>query len=305
MIRKRILNNARQAIFIAFCQLRQWHKNPRVAVTAILAFVLCFLLSGKLISFAETYGLSVQLIEPFVWVFGDADSVLLSSVLLMFLFSDIPPLDKRTPFLLVRTKRNVWLLGQIIYIILGTFIYLLFLLFSVSLFCARDAFVADYWSPTAAMLGYSKAGDALSIPVTVKTMETASPYNCLAIIIVLMLAYSLLTVSIQFTVSLSKGHRNGTAAAFAFTVFGFLLEPDVFSLWLKLPSEGYYIANVIVGWLSPLNHAVFSGHSYGYDYLPSLPVSFSFFGILIIICLIISTRLMKNYGFDFSGLHHS
>ena len=302
---KEIPQNIRQAFSIAGYQLRLWHKNPRIIVTGILAFVLCFLLSGKIVSFAETYGLSVQIVEPFVWVFGDADSVLISSVLLLFLFADTPLLNKETPFFLVRTKRSVWLLGQIFYIVIGTFLYLCFLLVSVSFFCARDAFFANFWSPTAAMLGYSGAGNAISIPVTVKTMETTSPYLCLLFIFGLMLVYSLLTVSVQLAVSLSKGHRAGTIVTLGFTVFGFLLKPDVISLWLKLPPEGFYIANVIVGWLSPLNHAVFSGHNFGYDYLPSLAASFLFFGITIFVCFFIAGKQIKRYGFDFSGLHIS
>ena len=70
---KEIPKNLRQAFSIAGYQLRLWHKNPRIIVTGILAFVLCFLFSGKIVSFAETYELSVQIVEPFVWVFGDAD----------------------------------------------------------------------------------------------------------------------------------------------------------------------------------------------------------------------------------------
>ncbi len=300
---KTIPNNVRKAFSISVYQLRLWHKNPRIIMTAILAFVLCFLLSGKIVSFAETYGLSVQIAEPFVWVFGDADSVLVSSVLLLFLFADTPLLGRETPFFLVRTKRSVWLLGQIFYIVTGTFLYLCFLLVSVAFFCARDAFTADFWSPTAAMLGYSGAGSAVSIPVTVKTMEATSPYLCLLCIFALMLVYSLLTLSVKLAVSLKKGQRTGTAAALAFTVFGFLLKPDVIGLWLKLPQEEFYIANVIAGWLSPLNHATFSGHNFGYDYLPSLTASFLFFGAAIFVNLFISGKRIKSYGFDFSGQH--
>ena len=300
---KELPNDIRQALSIAAYQLRLWHKNPRIIVTAILAFVLCFLLSAKVVSFAESYGLSVQIVEVFIWVFGDADSVLVSSVLLLFLFADTPSINKETPFFLVRTKRSVWLLGQIFYIAAGTVLYLFFLLLSVSFFCARDAYFANIWSPTAAMLGYSGAGNAVSIPVTVKTMETTSPYECLCVIFALVLAYSLLTVSLQLAVGLKRGQRAGTVVTLVFTLFGFLLKPDVFSLWMKLPPNAYYIANVTVGWLSPLNHAVFSGHNFGYDYLPSLGVSFLFFGIVISACLIISGRRIKRYGFDFSGLH--
>ena len=34
---------------------RRWHKNPRIAITFCLAFVLCFLLSDKAVKFAKEY----------------------------------------------------------------------------------------------------------------------------------------------------------------------------------------------------------------------------------------------------------
>ena len=50
--------------------------------TVALAFILCFLLSDKAVRFAKQYETTMQIVEAFVWTFGDANSILLASLLL-------------------------------------------------------------------------------------------------------------------------------------------------------------------------------------------------------------------------------
>ena len=71
----------------------------------------------------DKYETILQVFEPFIWTYGDASSVMLSSLLLILLFADMPFISQATPYWLVRTKRKIWLAGQIIYVILATVIY--------------------------------------------------------------------------------------------------------------------------------------------------------------------------------------
>ncbi|MCD7946389.1 MAG: hypothetical protein LUF81_07275 [Clostridiales bacterium] len=61
-----------------------------------------------------------------------------------------------------------------------------------------------------------------------------------------------------------------TAAFFVFSLYGFLLSPKWLEALLGLSEEELYWANVAVGWLSPLNHAAYHMHNFGYDLLPRL-----------------------------------
>ena len=156
------MNRAKQALSVTAYNFRQWNRNPRIIITFCLAFVLCFLLSDKAVQFAEEYDTTMQIVEAFVWTFGDANSILLSSLLLLLLFSDMPFISSGTPFYLMRIDRKTWITGQVIYIVVATAIYLLFILVSTSAVCMRQSFVGDMWSETAAILGYSGAGEAVS-----------------------------------------------------------------------------------------------------------------------------------------------
>ena len=94
----------------------------------------------------DNYNTPVQAIEPFLWTFGDGTAVLLSSMLLLLLFSDLPKMTSVTPYQLIRTTKKKWLLGQFVYI---TFVTIL--LFTAVL-CMKDSYPGNLWSDTAAML---------------------------------------------------------------------------------------------------------------------------------------------------------
>lgn len=154
----------KQVFMVALYNFRTWKKNPRIFLSFSIAFIFCFLLSDKIVAFAEKYDTSMQILEPFIWTFGDSNSILLSSMILIFLFADMPFVTNATPFFLMRTTRKKWLLGQAIYILLATSVYMVFVMSATAFISMRKAFVGNVWSNTAVALGYSKAGEALAVP---------------------------------------------------------------------------------------------------------------------------------------------
>ena len=291
----------KQIMAVTKYNFRQWYRNPRIVITFCLAFVLCFLLSDKAVKFAKEYDTTMQLVEAFVWTFGDSNSILLSSLLLLLLFADMPFISAGTPFYLMRIDRKTWLAGQALYIVLAAFLYLAFILVSTSLVCMRQSFIGNMWSETAAILGYSGAGRAVALPALVKTLEMSRPYECMGTIFLLMLLYTLLMAFVMLLFNLKKGQLAGVVSVFAFSLFGFLLNPQTIKAIFQLPEELMYKANVAVGWLSPLNQATYHMHNFGYDLLPRLWQTYLIFGILIALCFILSLRAVRNYNFNFMG----
>lgn len=295
------MTKIRQSFSVAAYNFRLWHKNPRIFITFALAFILCFLLSDKAVRFAKEYETIMQIVEAFVWTFGDSNSILLASLLLLLLFADMPFINSGTPLYLVRIDRKTWIFGQAIYIIMSTIIYMLFILIATSLVCMSQSFIGNMWSETAAILGYSGAGKAVALPALVKTLEMSTPYECMTTIFLLMLLYALLMAFIMLMFNIRKGQLGGVVSVFVFSLFGFLLNPQLFKTLFQLPDELIYKANVAVGWISPLNQATYHMHNFGYDLLPRLWQTYAIFGILIIICFVLTLRAIRKYNFNFTG----
>lgn len=280
---------------------RQWHKIARVILTFLLAFVLCMLLTDKAIAFAGTYGTTMQAVEAFVWTFGDANSILLASLLLMLLFADMPFIQPVTPYYLFRTNRTAWLCGQLVYVAVSTILFVAFIFFVTVLLTMQNSFPGNMWSETGAILAYSGIGADIMLPASLKTMILTYPYQCAGHIFLLFTLYSLFLVSFMMAVNLRFGKFWGILSGFLLSIYGLLLSPQIFIDAFKLPQAVAYKANVAVGWLSPLNHATYYMHNFGYDYLPGLWMTYTIFGALILLCFAFALRAIRNYNFMFSG----
>lgn len=290
----------RQVFYTAMANFRRWRRNPQILLAFCLAFIVCFLLSDKVLVFAETHDMILQAVEPFIWTFGDADSVLIVSLLLLLLFADMPNLSNDVPLFLVRIDRKIWMLGQILYLILATFLFLCFILLSTCVLAASRAYPANLWSDTAAVLGYSNIGKEISIPSFVKVMELSFPYETMLHIFGLMLGYSVLMASIILFFNLCRDN-GGMIAGIIFSGLGFLLTPEVLAGIFDIHSMQMRYANIIFGWISPLNHATYYMHSFGYDNLPKLWVSYLFFTVSGLVFFLLSLLRVRRYAFSFTG----
>ncbi len=300
-----IIRDFSNASAVVRYNFRMWRGNMRVILSFALAFVLCFLLSDKAVKFAYEMDTTMQAFEAFVWTFGDANSVLLVSLLLVLLFADVPFLGAGVPYYLVRMKRSVWAWGQLVYILIATFIYMLFIFAATTLICMKNSFIGNKWSETAAILGFSGAGKEIALPALIKTLEMSRPYKCAATIFLLMLMYTLVLSLIMLLLKIRHGRAAGIAGAFGFSLYGFLLNPELFKRILRLPEELRYKANVLCGWLSPLNHATYHMHNFGYDLLPRLWQTYAVFGGLILILMIGILLAIRRYNFTFLGTENT
>ena len=257
------MRDIKQAFWIAGQNFYGWKKSPRIWMTFILAAILCLMLSDQIISHAIKYETILQVFEPFIWTYGDASSVMLSSL------------------------------------ILATVIYNIFLAVMLGIMGAPFSFTGNVWSETAAMLGYG-GGESITVPVSIKTMESSTPYMCAAIVFGLVLLYTLFIAVLMLFLNLAAGNMAGVIGAFAVSLYGLLLNPDVFRKLFHFTESQEYRANVFCGWLSPLNQATFPMHSFGYDYLPGIGMSMFIFAILIIALIGLSAVRIKGYNFSFT-----
>lgn len=276
-------------------------RNPRTIITFLISVVVCFFLSGKVIQVAEYYDSTMQVAEPFIWTFGDSLSILMVSLLLIFLLSDLPKLNAFTPFYLLRMNKRKWLAAQFLYIVLVTVIYVGVVLLATVFLCMKYSFPGNVWSETAAILGYSQMGGKLQVPSTVKVMESISPYGCMLQAAILMLGYGMTLGFLILLGNLLLGKKYGMLLGIGYSFYGFLLDPNVLGKLLGLEKHEMYRVRSIVGWISPLNQAVYGLHDFGYDHLPSVAQSMGIFLLLLGIICRCSYRALKKYNFTFLG----
>lgn len=291
----------RQVLAVVRFNFRGFLKNPKVILTAFLGIVLCYLLSERIMVVIEGYGTPVQVAEPFLWTFGDGASVLLSSILLMLLFSDLPQMGSVTPYYLYRTTKRRWLLGQMLYVVCVVGLYTGFLFLVTAALCMKNSYGGNRWSDTAAMLAYSKLGEELCVPSTVKVMEGTTPYGCMLGVLGLLFFYSLCLSFLILAGNLLCGGRRGMIGGLFFGLWGFLLDARVLAKLFRISTHEMYRVNLLVGWVSPLSHVTYGKHNFGYDKMPTIGQSYLFFLILLLFLLGVSLRALRRFSFRFLG----
>ncbi len=292
----------RQVIAVVRWNFLGFFKNPRIILTFLFSFVLCFFLSGRAMTVANTYDSPMQAFEPFIWTFGDETSVLLCSLLLILLFIDLPKLRPFTPYMLLRIRKWKWLTAQFFYIVFVTVFYMLYVFLATGLLCMKKTYIGNIWSKTAALLAYSEMGRKLSVPSTVKVMESTSPAECSAQIVLLLVCYALTLSFLMLFFQMKSGKKAAVAAGLLYSLFGFLLNPSTLSDILHKEDFQMFEIRRITGWISPLNHAVYGMHDFGYDHLPSIRQSCLLFFCVLFFLAMLSFRTLKKYNFgSFTG----
>ena len=251
---------------------------------------------------ADYYDSPMQAFEPFIWTFGDATSILLCALLLILLFIDLPKLSPFTPYLLLRMKKWKWLFAQFLYIFCVTLLYMGYVFLVTSLLCMKKTYVGNIWSKTAALLAYSQIGKDLSVPSTVKVMQSTTPVSCSLQMMLLLICYALTLSFLMLLVQMRKGKKAAVAAGLIYSLFGFLLVPKVLARLLHKEEHEMFQMRKIAGWISPLNHATYGMHDFGYDALPSILQSCLIFLLFLLALAILSFCTLKNYNFtSFTG----
>ncbi len=284
--------------------LRSMRKNPRTICGFVLGFCLCFFLTQRIIELAGIFHTDIQIFEPFIWCFADAESILFASLAILLPLSQMPQLDAPAYYLVFRKGRINWLLGQILTAVIISFTYTLLLLGSAMILTLHRSFLNNQWSDTATVLSFAPEQFEVALTVVRKTVKLTTPYHCAGAIFFLVAQYILFLTFLNLIFSLRHGKKAGITAVIVVSLYAYLLNPDKLMSALNIPQEIKYMANIIAAWISPLNHAAYAMHNFGYGNFPSIMQSHLVFLILNIVLLACSYRIVKKSEFMFSGGSH-
>lgn len=290
----------RKSIKVFISNIRLWHRNPKIIIPFIVALVCVFMLCQRISLFIRDNGFTVNIFEVFIAIFNDQYSILITSLLVIVILFDAPTTDPSTPYYLIRSGSRKWLIGQMIFLAFVSTVCVTFILVSSVLSVADRVYLSDDWSSFAFSISYSKADEIINIDRFVKTMNFSSPSMTALSMLILIFLYYLTIALTEMLFNMWHMSRKGGLAAVLFSFYGLMMTPSTIAGIFRLDEMKMYKANVAMGWLSPLNHATFDMHSFGYDRLPQLWQSCIIFCLLILILVLSSFRVLRDYEYDFS-----
>jgi len=154
---------------ICYQNFRKWTANYRVWVIAILLVILTHNFTGEITDFAQDINIDVS---PwmFPFLFTQKFIKLLFFFPLILLFCDAPFIDENQPYIIARSGRMPWSIGQIGYIVIASAVYFIFLMFITVMINLPSIQFTMEWGKVLGTLANTNA----SIVVGLKTIITSS-----------------------------------------------------------------------------------------------------------------------------------
>lgn len=122
---------------------QKWAVNPRIYTLAVVIIAFLIYHSFGLSQFAADKDVAVT-----AWIFPHLTTPPVMQVfacLAILLFSDAPFADRHMPFLVVRSGQRNWIIGQLLYIIVASFIFVVFIfLISILVLIPNVQFSTDW-----------------------------------------------------------------------------------------------------------------------------------------------------------------
>ncbi len=256
--------------------------------TKIMIFLLYFIVSYQLfikpyIEFSEQIDSPLGTFEPFLIMTSMPYAASLLPILMVILLCDIPIIDASNKFVIYRTGKIRWFMGQMIFVICISFVLqMLVMLFSL-MTVNTHSFLANGWSLPMRNALTENSNIVSAFRLDGAILNQVRPFQLVVISLVMNILHTLTIGLIQYCFALSGKRVLGVLVNIAMIGAGFCL---------------WYV-NTPYKWILPLSHALYTGHYdefYNKTYC-DIELSYVYFAVLIIVLFLIAFKLTKKSSF--------
>ncbi len=141
------MRSVKSILSVCAQNFRKWQTDYRVWIIFLLMTIMAFSYADDMSKISATLGTPVPF-WTFPFLYSQFYTKLIFTVPIVFLFCNAPFTDKNQIFMIVRAGRVKWLCGQILYIVLASAVYYLFLLLVSILPAVFSGAVTSDWGKT-------------------------------------------------------------------------------------------------------------------------------------------------------------
>ncbi len=248
--------------------LRKWPSNPRIYMIFIL--LIMFLLNNisPIINFSNSTGYRVS-----PWIFPFFSDYVFTQMVMMFgivfLFCDAPFMDVTQAYSIIRSGRIRWGLGQVMYIMISSAIYFLFVVVASCILLSPNIFLSNDWGKVLGTLAQTNAGQMynVTLPISYEIQSIYTPIHAFCLSLILEWCAGTLLGLIIFILNINFNRAVGAIVASVIVCFDMVIQN-------ALPFYMYHFSILSLARLSILDTS-------GLSTRPTDIYAFSFFAISI------------------------
>lgn len=266
----------KKAFCIAGYSIRQWLTDPRIISLFIFMIILIW---NDLTVIGDLTGMTGIYTNPLIFPFFSSDPlkqlVLLSGV--VFLFSDAPFINSNQLYVIARSKRRPWALGQVLYILLASALYFLILMgVSVLVLLPYASFETNGWGKIVNTLAQTNAGVQLRLQFAVsgKIVSNYTPLEAFGLSFLLCWGVGCFLGLVMFVINLKWNKRVGLV------IDALILFLDLLTLNI-LPLKYFHFSPVSLSRLSVFDPS-------GASEYPTIGYGVAFFGVSVVVLSVLA-----------------
>lgn len=217
----------RQRFYLCFGMLKESLVSPFILCAYLLALLAAVKGALPFIRYAD--GTSMNVLEPFIILCSDCGQVCWVLLGYLVLMCNAPFINARSMQTLVRTTRTRWSDGMLIYVLLQSLLYYLFLLMVTVILAAPSGFAGNVWSRLLYSLSQYGSGVekevGLYVP-DVSLLETWTVQQAAIHSFLLLYLYSLVLALLLFVGNLALHWIAGSVITIIVHFIGYMLISD-------------------------------------------------------------------------------
>jgi len=227
-------------------------------------------------------GYQLNIAEPFIFITSKGINIVIIPLIFIAILSDFPSAENSGYFSLIRNGRISWLVGETLFAVLSSVIYILIIFLSVAIYCADNSFIGNNWSDYI-LRTYIDYPDVflygtMFLDTSVYTQGT--PVAILFQTLLLMMMYIFILVMFMLMFRIIGKKSFGIITAIGITFVG-------------LPS---YATSSPTRWIFPITHTAYNWHFNEFFAEPycNMSTSYIYFITLMTVLVLTDIYLVKH-----------
>lgn len=277
-----------KSIRICIQNMRRWIGNSRVSVAMVIVFLFTLIYTKGLWEVSDVTGEKLSIyIFPFLMTYRYMKIIFLFPLLMIF--CDAPFIDANQQFVMVRSGRKAWGIGQMLYIITASFIYALFMALSAIVVNIGHISFGTGWGKTLLLAGRTNILELLgrrydTVKVSPMIVKYYTPLQAMILSFLLLWMICIILGLIIYNLNIIfKSNVVGVSAAGLMILATALVDGNPLETWFSP-----------VSWCSLNNIDVAQMTSY-----PTFKYVFGMYIFMLVGLLVIGFFVSKSKNFSF------
>lgn len=268
---------------ICIQNIRKWSSNNRIKMSFILAVLCVYIYTSGIGTLGDYMGAkSSPWLFPFLFSYRYMKIVFMAPVI--FMFCDAPFVDANQVYIMLRTNRKKWCIGQMMYIWAASFLYGAVLLLSSVLVNISHIEWNTKWGEVLGAAGTTNALSKLNLQystvrVSSRIIKYYTPLQAMFFsFLVMWLSFVFIGMIIYVLNVLTKTKMAGSITASFLVLLTAVVDGFVGYTWIS-PISWNSLNNIDVG---------------GFTEYPRITYILLVYGIVILVCMVLSIILSKK-----------